>query len=106
MLNLPAREAKARIWTFLREKIIFDHGLFTSYEDKKKRGTGNISAGLFRDTQGLHVWIIARARIHPAQDLHHRPRSLDVPFILITCALYKLVRVDQYCLELDFPLFC
>ena len=80
MLNSPAREAKARTGTFLREKIIFDHGLFTSHEDTKKRRTGNISAGLFRETQGLHVWVVARAGIHPAQDLHHRPRSLDVPF--------------------------
>ena len=37
--------------------MIFDPGLFTSYEDKKKRRTGNISAGFFRDTQGLHVWV-------------------------------------------------
>ena len=80
MLNPPAREVKARTGTFLRENMIFDPGLFTSYEDKKKRRTGNISAGVFRDTQGLHVWVMASARIHPAQDLHNRPRSLDVPF--------------------------
>ena len=60
--------------------MIFDPGLFTSYVDKKKRRTGNISAGLFRDTQGLRVWVMARACIHPAQDLHRWPRSLDVPF--------------------------
>ena len=75
--------------------MIFDHGLFTSYEDKEKRRTGNISAGVFSDTQGLDAWILSRARNHPAQDLHHhRPRSFDVPFFGITCALYKLVRVD------------
>ena len=60
--------------------MIFDPGLFTSYEDKKKRRTGNISAGIFGDTQGLHVWVMARACIHSAQDLHRRPRSLEVPF--------------------------
>ena len=80
MLNPPAREVNARTGKSLRENIIFDPSLITFYEDKKKLRTGNISAGFFRDTQRLHVWVMARACIHPAADLHRRPRSLDVSF--------------------------
>ena len=31
-----ARESKARTGTFLREKLVFDHGLFSSYEGRKE----------------------------------------------------------------------
>ena len=80
VLNPPAREVNARTGKSLRENMIFDPSLITFYEDKKKLRTGNISAGFFRDTQRLHVWVMARACIHPAEDLHRRPRSLDVSF--------------------------
>ena len=52
VLNPPAREAKARTRTFLREKMIFDHGLFTSYEDKEKRRTGKTSVRGFSEIPG------------------------------------------------------
>ena len=36
VLNLYARESKARTGTFLRGKLISDHGLFFSYEGQQK----------------------------------------------------------------------
>ena len=41
-LNPCARESKARTGRFLREKLISDHGHFSSYEGRMERRTGKI----------------------------------------------------------------
>ena len=51
-LNPCARESKARTGTFLREKLMSDHGLFSSYEGHKERN-GQDSWGFFKDAQGF-----------------------------------------------------
>ena len=51
MLNPCARESKARTGRFLREKLISDHGLFSSYEDQQ--GSANGSCGFSRYAQGF-----------------------------------------------------
>ena len=39
--------------TFLREKLISDHGLFSSYEGQQGAANEQDSWGFFRDAQGL-----------------------------------------------------
>ena len=51
MLNPCARESKARTGRFLREKLISDHGLFSSYEGQQGAADGQDSWGFFRDAQ-------------------------------------------------------
>ena len=46
-LNLCAREPQVRTGRFLREKLMFDHGHFSSNEGLKERRTGKI-CGLFQ----------------------------------------------------------
>ena len=53
MLNLCARESKARIGEVLGEKLISDHGLFSSYEGLQRAANGQDSWGFFRDAQGF-----------------------------------------------------
>ena len=43
VLNLCARESKARTRSFLRGKLIFDHGLFSSYDCKQGAADGQDS---------------------------------------------------------------
>ena len=52
MLNLCARESKARTGRFLRKKLISDHGLFSSYEGRQGAAMGQDSWGFFRNAQG------------------------------------------------------
>ena len=42
VLNPCARESKARTGRFLSEKLISDHGLFSSYEGQQEAENGNI----------------------------------------------------------------
>ena len=53
VLNLCARESKARTGRVLREKMISDHGLFSSYEGQQGATNGQDSWGFFRDAQGF-----------------------------------------------------
>ena len=52
-LNSCAREYKARTGRFLRENLISDYGLFSSYEDQHGAANGQDSWGFFRDAQGF-----------------------------------------------------
>ena len=53
VLNPCARESTARTGRFLREKLISDHGLFSSYEGQQVVANGQDSWGFFRDAQGF-----------------------------------------------------
>ena len=53
MLNPSARESKARTGRFLGEKLIADHGLFSSYESQEGAANGQDSWGFSRDAQGF-----------------------------------------------------
>ena len=48
MLNPCARESKARTGRFLREKLMSDHGLFSSYEGRQGAANGQNSWGVFQ----------------------------------------------------------
>ena len=55
MLNPCARETKARTGRFLTEKLISNHGLFSSYKwANKARRTGKIRGVFFRDALLMH----------------------------------------------------
>ena len=53
MLNPCARESKARTGEFLREKLISDHGLFSSYNGQQGAANGKYSWGVFQGCTGL-----------------------------------------------------
>ena len=53
MLNPFARESKARTGSFLREKLIPDHGLFSSYEGRQGKANEQDWWGFLRDAQGF-----------------------------------------------------
>ena len=60
-MNPCARESKARTRRFLREKLMSDHGLFSSYEGHKERRTGKICGASSRMRTGLWTpgcWLV------------------------------------------------
>ena len=90
VLNPSARESKARTGRFLREKLISDHGLFSTVcflptRADKERRTCKIRrafSGIHRATDG---WMLARAPASPAQGLHpHGPRYFNFPVGCVT----------------------
>ena len=70
VLNPFARESKARTGRFLRDKLMFDHSLFSSYEDQQGVASGQDSWGLFLGCAGL--WT---ARCWLARQLHQLKAS-------------------------------
>ena len=96
VMNPCARESKARTRRFLREKLMSDHGLLSSYEGYKKRRTGKISGDISRMHRALEGWMLTRAPASPAQGLHHHgPRYFNFPYFCTMCGLEKLELVDQ-----------
>ena len=71
VLNPCARELKARTGRFLREKLISDHGLFSSFEGRRGAANGQDSWGFSGMHRALDGWMLARAPASPAQGLHH-----------------------------------
>ena len=53
MLNPCAREPKAQTERFLKEKLMSDHRIFTSYESQQGAANGQDSCVLFKDVQGF-----------------------------------------------------
>ena len=99
-LDPCARESKARTGRFLGEKLMSDHGHFSSYEGHKERRTGKIHEAISRMHRALDGWMLARAPASPAQSLHHHgPRYLNFPYFCTMCGLEKLGLVDQNWLE-------
>ena len=73
-----------------------DHGLFSSYEDRKERRTGKIRGAFLRMHRALDGWTLARAPDSSAQDFHyHGPRYFNFPYFCMMCGLEKLGLVDQ-----------
>ena len=66
-----SRESKARTGRFLREKLMSNHGHFSSYEGHKERRTGKIRGAFSRMHVALDGWMLARAPASQAQALHH-----------------------------------
>ena len=63
MLNPCARESKVRTGRFLKEKLIPDHGLFSSYEGQQGAAKGQNSWSFFMDAHGferLGCWLARR----------------------------------------------
>ena len=62
MLNPCARESKARTRRFLREKLISDHGMLSSYEDQEGAANGQALLGFFRDARDFRQQLDAGSR--------------------------------------------
>ena len=104
MLNPWARESKARTGRFLREKLISNHGLFSSYEGQRGPTRSGEQAKFVGRFSWMHRasngWMLARAPASSAQGLHHHgPRYFNFPYFCITCGLEKLGLVDENELE-------
>ena len=97
-------------WTgrFLREKLISDHGHFSSYEGHKERRTGKIRGAFSRMHRALDGWMLARAPASPVQGLHHHgPRYFDFPYFCTKCvALRNLDLLIKTGWSVIFPVFC
>ena len=89
----------------LREKLMSDHGHFSSYEGHKGRRTGKIRGAFSRMHRALDGWMLARAPASPAQGLHHHGPRYFKFFICTMCGLEKLGLVDQNWLESMFSVF-
>ena len=78
VLNPCARELKARTGKFLREKLIPDYGLFSSYYEGRQEATnGQYSWGFFSGMHrafNLDGWMLARALA--SQGFHHQWNSV------------------------------
>ena len=86
LMYFPARTGR-----FLREKLISDHGHFSSYEGHLKRRTGKIRGAFSRMYRALDGWMLARAPASPAQGLHHHgPLYFIFPYFCTMCGLEKL----------------
>ena len=99
-LNPCARESK--VWTgrFLREKLMSDHGHFSSYGGHKERPTGKIRWAFSRMQSALDGWMLARAPAPPAQGFHHHgPLYFIFSYFCTMCGLEKLGLVDQNWLD-------
>ena len=97
MLNPCARESNARTGRFLREKLLSDHGRFSSYEGRLGAANGQkIREAFSRMHRALDGWMMARALASPAQGFHHHgPRFFYLPYSCMTCGLEKLGLVDE-----------
>ena len=109
MLNFCARESKAQTGRFMREKMLSDHGIFSSHENLQRAANGRDSWGFFRDgcTGLLRSWMLARAPASSAEGLHHHhgPRYFNFPFFCTMCGLEKLGLIDQNGLERNLSAF-
>ena len=95
-LNPCARESKIRTGRFLTEKLMSDHGQFSSYEGHKEWPTGKIRWTFSRMHRALDGWMLARAPASSAQAFrHHEPRYFIFPWFCTKCGLEKLGLVDQ-----------
>ena len=93
MLNPCTRESKALAGRFLREKLISDHGLFSSYEGQQRAANGLNSWDFFRNAQSF-------GRLDADSDDSFTslrpppPRYFNFPYLCMMCGLEKLGLVD------------
>ena len=59
VLNTCARESKTRTGTFLRKKLISNHGLFSSYEGLQRAANGQDTWGFSGMHRTLDGWMLA-----------------------------------------------
>ena len=91
---------------FLREKLISDHGHFSSCGGRKERRTGKTRGAFSRMHRALDDWMLARAPASPAQGLHHHgPWYFNFSYFCTMCGLEKLGLVDQNWLERNLSVF-
>ena len=81
---------------FLREKLMFDHGLFFPTRANEERRTGKIRGAFSGMHRALDGWMLARAPASSVQDLHHhRPRYFNFSYFCTMSGLEKLWVVDR-----------
>ena len=91
----------------LREKLMSDHGNFSSYEGHKELRTGKIRGAFSRMHRALDGWMLARAPASPAQGLHHHGSwYFHFPYFCTMCGLEKLGPVDKTGWSVICPLCC
>ena len=96
MLNPCARESKARTGRFLREKLISDHGLSSSYESRQGAANGQDSWGFFRDAQDFErLDADSRAGFTSSRPPLLWTSLFKIPYFCMMCGLEKLGLVDQ-----------
>ena len=101
MLNLCARESKARTGRFRREKLINDHDRFLPTRADKERRTGKIRkefSVMHRALDGC--WLVRRLHQLKASTTMDLGISIFL-FFCMMCGLEKFGCVDQNCLERD-----
>ena len=92
---------------FPAEKLISDHGLFSSYMANKERQTGRIRGAFSGMHRALDGWMLARTPASPAQGLHdHGPRYFQFSLFLCMCGLEKLGLLIKTDKSLTCPLCC
>ena len=88
---LCVRESKARTGRFLREKLISDHGLFSSYEGQLGEANEQDSWSIFREYTGLWTagcWLAHR--FHQLKASVTRNRGIFQILLLLCVALRNL----------------
>ena len=89
VLNPCARESKPRTGRFLREKLMSDDGLFSSYEGHKERPTGKIR-GFFQGCTGLWTagcWLTRR--LHQLKASTTMDPGISIFLIFVRCAALR-----------------
>ena len=83
MLNPCARESKAQTGRFLREKLISDHGLFSSYEGQQGAANYKIPRAFFKGLWTAFIDAGSRAGF-----TRSRPRPLWTSILFIYLFLH------------------
>ena len=89
-----ARESKARTGRFLREKLISDHGHFSSYEGHMERRTGK-NRGFFQGCTGLWTagcWLARR--LHQLKASTTMDLGIPIFLIFVRCVALRNLK---YC---------
>ena len=96
MLNPSALESKVRTGRFLREKLIADHGLFSSCEGQQGAANGQDSWGFFRDAQDFgRLNTGSRAGFTSSRPPPPWTSAFHFLYFSIMCGFEKLGLVDQ-----------
>ena len=106
MMNLCARESKARTGRFLTEKLMSDHGLISSYEGHKERRTDKIRGAFSGMHRTLDDWMLARAPASSAQGLHHHGPGISIFLISVCVTLRNLGLMMKSDWSVIRPLCC
>ena len=103
VLNPCARESKARTGRCLREKLISDHGLFSSYEGRQGATNGQDSLFLFRNAQGFG-WLDTGSRAGFASSRPPPPwTSVFHIFIFVPCVALRNLGLS---IKTDWSVIC